>query len=365
MAAENKPNPNNTNNAGKGRKRRYLPHGKPVKKGLYPLRPGVEGFFLTCDGGRERQAANEALNLLDTFYDELVHGNNSTAKSTNSPNKPLNKIIKFKDSDSSSDEDEAPVKEELEVENHADKGVLETKQQEDSCIPQISEPDTGKHSEESENLQVKKQRVEKGPSQCEHGESKADDKHIDDLIKDELKELKDRNKRHFVNLDSGCNGVVCIQMHKRAGDPGPADIVQRMMSSAASTRKHMSRFILRVLPAEVTCYASEDEITRAIKPLVDQHFPNEAPNPHKFAVLFEARANTGIDRMKIINAVAKSVPQPHKVDLSSPDKTIIVQVVKTICLVGVVERYKELSKYNLRQLTSPKQGKELEGTAHG
>lgn len=48
----------------------------------------------------------------------------------------------------------------------------------------------------------------------------------------------------------------------------------------------------------------------------------------QFAVLYEARSNTGIDRMKIINAVAKSVPQPHKVDLSNPDRTIIVQIAK-------------------------------------
>jgi len=48
----------------------------------------------------------------------------------------------------------------------------------------------------------------------------------------------------------------------------------------------------------------------------------------QFAVLYEARSNTGIDRMKIINAVAKSVPQPHKVDLKNPDKTIIVQIAK-------------------------------------
>lgn len=45
-------------------------------------------------------------------------------------------------------------------------------------------------------------------------------------------------------------------------------------------------------------------------------------------MLYEARSNTGIDRMKIINAVAKSVPQPHKVDLSNPDKTIVVQIAK-------------------------------------
>lgn len=54
----------------------------------------------------------------------------------------------------------------------------------------------------------------------------------------------------------------------------------------------------------------------------------------QFAVLYEARANTGVDRMKIINAVAKSVPQPHTVDLSNPDKTIVVQIVKVRMVCG-------------------------------
>jgi hypothetical protein len=52
----------------------------------------------------------------------------------------------------------------------------------------------------------------------------------------------------------------------------------------------------------------------------------------QFAVMYEARANSGIDRMKIINSVAKCVPGPHKVDLSNPDKTIVVEIVKVrIC----------------------------------
>ena len=36
------------------------------KKGAYPLRPGVQGFFITCDGGRERQASHEAINVIDS-----------------------------------------------------------------------------------------------------------------------------------------------------------------------------------------------------------------------------------------------------------------------------------------------------------
>jgi len=38
-----------------------------------------------------------------------------------------------------------------------------------------------------------------------------------------------------------------------------------------------TRFILRVLPAEVACYASEEEITKAISPLVEKYFPKECP----------------------------------------------------------------------------------------
>ena len=49
---------------------------------------------------------------------------------------------------------------------------------------------------------------------------------------------------------------------------------------------------------------------------------------YQFAVVYEARANTSLDRMEIIKTVAKLVPEPHSVDLKNPDKTIIVQIVK-------------------------------------
>lgn len=42
-------------------------------------------------------------------------------------------------------------------------------------------------------------------------------------------------------LDSGCNGVIFIQMQKGEGDPSPVEIVQHMMNSAYTTKKHMSR----------------------------------------------------------------------------------------------------------------------------
>ncbi|ERN05116.1 hypothetical protein AMTRI_Chr01g109010 [Amborella trichopoda] len=332
----------NDNNDGRNKKRKshYLPHNRPTKKGSYPLRPGVQGFFVTCDGGRERQATTEAINLLDKFYEELLHGEDSTeerissAKSTSEPAKVRNNKIRFKDSDSSSDD---------ESETHPcnENGHNKT-------VSQEGEPDLKKETP------IKKQHLETGvPSTDSLSCNKTDKKSIDKLLEAELEELGDRDKRHFVSLDSGCNAVIFIQMHKKEGGPCPADIVSHVMKTAAATRKHMSRFILRLLPVEVTCYASGEEISKAIKPLIDHYYPSGGDPPQKFAVLYDARANTGIERAAIIDSVAKAVPQPHKVDLNNPDKTIVVQIVKTICLVGVVEKYKEWSKYNLRQLSSP------------
>lgn len=96
MAPDSKSKIKTGNGDAKGRKRQYLPHNvsllvtsdfpssdlhsiatsyvvellcvlqRPVKKKGYPLRPGVQGFFITCDGGREHQASREAINVFDS-----------------------------------------------------------------------------------------------------------------------------------------------------------------------------------------------------------------------------------------------------------------------------------------------------------
>lgn len=366
MGGEN----NNDNN--KKRKNHYRPNNKAVKKkGSYPLRPGVQGFFITCDGGRERQASQEAVQVIDSFYEEIVEGKDPDVTPTELPPKAINKKIKFSYSDSEEDDDDEDEKgEEDKVVAVSDKpsdvnnetslpphdgevvsSENQTIEKEKDGKNEIQGNESKKADEEKQP--EKKQRVEKDQSKGEVViKSKVEEKSVDKLIEAELEELKDKSKRRFNYLDSGCNGVVFVQMRKRDEDPTPKEIAHLMISTAAATRKHMSRFILRVLPIEVTCYSSEEEISRAIKPLIAQYFPVEVETPYKFAVLCEARANSGLDKMKIINVVAKAVPEPHKVDLSNPDRTIVVQIAKTVCCIGVVEKYKELAKYNLRQLTS-------------
>lgn len=344
------------------------------------MRPGVIGFFITCDGGREQQASHEALDVIDSFFEDLINGKGSSTGVATIPEKPVNKKIKFSYSESSDSEGDDDNDNESEEENKSERPVKEDEDKESEEIPNDKSSDEGKKddqsqevlSEQTDHKEVDKQQVddeskviEEPPAKKQCGDAKKletgnhaldrTEKSVDQLIEAELRELTDKGKRRFARLDTGCNGVVFILMRKREGDPGPREIVQHMMEEAAKTKKHMSRFLLRVLPVEVSCYASPEEISRAMKPLTDHYFPVDSETPVKFAVQYDARANSGIERMKIIDAVAKSVPGPHKVDLKNPEKTIVVQIIKTVCLIGVVEKYKELAKYNVRQLTSPRQ----------
>ncbi|CAI9785764.1 unnamed protein product [Fraxinus pennsylvanica] len=124
MATENKSKPNNDK-----KRKQYIPHNRPVKKGKYALRPGVQGFFITCDGGRERQASNEAINVIDSFYEELVNGTETTIEQAELSKKPLNKVTKFTYSDSSSSDDD-DNDEDSDNDHHEDESNVRTKEEE-------------------------------------------------------------------------------------------------------------------------------------------------------------------------------------------------------------------------------------------
>jgi hypothetical protein len=70
--------------------------------------------------------------------------------------------------------------------------------------------------------------------------------------------------------------------------------------------------------------------------------------PLTFGVEVERRSFSGFDSREVIDAFAKVVPAPHKVNLSRPDASIVVQLIRNVCAVAVAPRFKELCKYNVR-----------------
>jgi hypothetical protein len=77
--------------------------------------------------------------------------------------------------------------------------------------------------------------------------------------------------------------------------------------------------------------------------------------PLTFGVDVERRSCSKFDQKEVIDAFAKAVPAPHKVNLSKPDRTILVQLVRNVCAVAVAPRFKELCKYNVRVAAEPEE----------
>ena len=174
----------------------------------------------------------------------------------------------------------------------------------------------------------------------------------------------------FTHTDASSKGFCFMRMHAGAAAPRSAPAVTTLVHAAltrardsgqgrakcvcsacrpfTASHRRVCRFAHRVLPVESICFASVDDIVKAAAPLVAPAFPLSPPL--KFAVQLELRSCDGLklDRKSVVDALAALVPAPHTVDLSNPDRVIMVQVIKNAAALAILSDYYELCKYNLR-----------------
>lgn len=68
---------------------------------------------------------------------------------------------------------------------------------------------------------------------------------------------------------------------------------------------------------------------------------------------YRKRCNSSVERDPLIEKLATMVQErnkDHKVNLSNPSITIIVEAMRGICGLAMIRDYFQLGKYNLRQL---------------
>eukprot|EP00249_Psilotum_nudum_P010693 c22703_g1_i1 orf=316-1335(-) len=319
----------------KKRHAKYFHHASKRRKEV-DLTAGVQGFLITCDGGRERQATREVVNLLDEYYTKLLTRKGSTDEEVKCGDFQRGVSPSSVKCPDSSENDHQISSHPAETDHSGNPDQLNAELHDGEDNPEkassVTPPSIGEGDRGGTGTRVNS---------------------IDDMLEEEMSQLRDTKKTLFAGLETGCAGVVFIRMLTETGMLSPNELVEAIMHDASTLRKPLTRFCLKLLPIEVTCYASADEVRKFAEPCIVRHFP-QGEKAFKFAVVYEARANSSVNRMEMIDAVAKLVSKPHSVDLKKPDKTIIVQVVKTICVIGVVANFKEFLKYNLRQLAIQK-----------
>ncbi|XP_037104390.1 THUMP domain-containing protein 1 isoform X5 [Syngnathus acus] len=198
---------------------------------------------------------------------------------------------------------------------------------------------------------------EEEAGECSEGENAKEEVDVEDALKKEVAQLRaggGRQERRFQALDSGANNVIFIRTRNLESDK----LVHHILSDLHATKKKKTRVILRMLPVTGTCKAFPEDMMRYMSTFLEPWF--KKPNHATYQIAFKARNNSHNKRDDVIKAIAGLVGKlnpKNKVNLTQPDLTIILEVIKSVCCVSVVREYTRYRKYNLQEVVKDEEPK--------
>ncbi|CAD5232526.1 unnamed protein product [Bursaphelenchus xylophilus] len=119
------------------------------------------------------------------------------------------------------------------------------------------------------------------------------------------------------------------------------------------------RYVARCVPFENVTSVDLAVLEQEIGKVIERHFGLATDKKDTFNLEFKARCNDKIsfeDIIKIVNFHMKNFAPLCKVNLSNPDKSIVVQVINKAVLIGCVNNYVGLRRYS----TKPKGSSEVD-----
>lgn len=179
-------------------------------------------------------------------------------------------------------------------------------------------------------------------------DNEADEDDIEDALAHEIAEVKRTTfeDKQFKVIESGAKNILFI----RCSFIDTVELAATIMKDTFETKELKTRFLLRLVPIESTCKAALSDIKETVTTIVHKHFSGE---PKTFSVIYNHRNNSSLNRDEIIKEVAAIVSsknEKHVVNLKNPDLAVILEVIRNVCLMSVVQDYFKYRKYNLHQL---------------
>ncbi|KAM7149652.1 THUMP domain-containing protein 1 [Molossus nigricans] len=200
--------------------------------------------------------------------------------------------------------------------------------------------------------------------------SEGEDDDVEAALKKEVGDIKastERRLRRFQSVESGANNVVFI----RTLGIEPEKLVHHILQDVYKTKKKKTRVILRMLPISGTCKAFLDDMKKYAETFLEPWF--KAPNKGTFQIVYKARNNSHVNREEVIKELAGivgSLNVENKVDLTNPQYTVVVEIIKAVCCLSVVRDYVLFRKYNLQEVVKsakdpPPDSKQTAHTGNG
>ncbi|KAJ2808963.1 hypothetical protein H4S07_003296 [Coemansia furcata] len=170
---------------------------------------------------------------------------------------------------------------------------------------------------------------------------------IEDEIAREIANIKSTSKPalfryYFTTIEC----VVFIKCHRKID---PERLAHYVFEDLAKTKQRKTRYTCRLIPAKVTTSSKIDAIVKGATEVAHELLADGA-EPTTFAVAINIRYCDDIKRDDVIPAVAAPLDVKHKVDLKNAKHTLVIEIFKSICTIGLVENYNTLRRYNLMTL---------------
>ncbi|MBZ3875026.1 THUMP domain-containing protein 1 [Sciurus carolinensis] len=180
--------------------------------------------------------------------------------------------------------------------------------------------------------------------------SEGEDDDMEAALKKEVGDIKastEMRLRRFQSVESGANNVVFI----RTLGIEPEKLVHHILQDMYKTKKKKTRVILRMLPISGTCKAFLEDMKKYAETFLEPWF--KAPNKGTFQIVYKSRNNSHMNREEVIKELAGivgSLNSENKVDLTNPQYTVVVEIIKAVCCLSVVKDYMLFRKYNLQEV---------------
>lgn len=179
---------------------------------------------------------------------------------------------------------------------------------------------------------------------------------ISDDLASEIKNLKSEQKQYrFQQLESGAKNVLFVKTTLE----NPVELAHKIMKEIHESKSHQTRFLIRLVPIEVTCKANMKDIERAFQPLIEKYFQNE---PVSFSIVYNHRNDKGLNRDDVIKCLGEMISKTnidHKVSLKEAEFSVIVEVIRSFVFIGVVPDFIKYKKYNLLAVGDNPEVKEI------
>ncbi|KAK8069229.1 hypothetical protein PG994_005845 [Apiospora phragmitis] len=158
----------------------------------------------------------------------------------------------------------------------------------------------------------------------------------------------------------------CLLFVKTKQPVEPRQFARKVCEDAmlvSDRKQRRSRFLNRITPITLMGSATKVGIEETARTVLAPEFDlipvgeeagsleeKDAKGP-SYAIRVSSRAQSNLKTQEVIKLIASLIGPRHKVDLTKPDKFILVEIFQTFCGMSVVEGdWNDLKRYNIREL---------------